>query len=98
VFRWKNLRTDRRGFETELFEHTLLKGPVAAATRDAETHLSVVNADSARDFPTNFSAALLALWMLVRTRLRIVATRSRQLWAARAVRVFGRSEADARIN
>src|ERR1700733_6114257 len=48
-FRWKNLRTDRRGFETELFEHTLLKGLVTAAGCDAETHLSVVDADSARD-------------------------------------------------
>ena len=53
-FRRKNLRTDRRGFETELFEHTLLKGLVTAASCDAETHLSVVDADSARDFSHQF--------------------------------------------
>src|SRR4051812_5041639 len=49
-FRRKNLRTDRRGFETELFEHTLLKGFVAAASCDAEADLRVVHADSAGDF------------------------------------------------
>src|SRR3984893_15858819 len=46
----QNLRADRRGFETKLFEHTLLESPVTAASRDAETHLSVVDADSAGDF------------------------------------------------
>src|SRR5262249_503865 len=48
--RRKNLRADRRGCETELFQHTLLKGLVIAAGCDAETYLSVVDADSGRDF------------------------------------------------